>query len=339
MARWRAWGHAVADRVRVAVIGVGAMGANHVRVFGALPEAELVAVADSDAARLDELSRGRSLRAYEDYLRLLDEERPDAVSIAVPTRLHAEVALACIERGLPVLVEKPLAASVDEGERLRAAAEARGVPLMVGHVERFNPAVQELSRRLRAGALGRVYQARARRVGPFYRRERDVGVVYDLATHDIDVLRLLLGCEVEQVQAETVRGVRTEFEDAVTGLLRFEDGTVAVLEANWLTPAKVRELSVLGERGMCDVDYIAQTLRSFAIAADAESALEEISFPNPGEAPLRAELSTFLRVARGLEPAPVTAADGIAAMRVAEALVESARRGEAVRLAVGRPAK
>jgi len=328
----------VADRVRVGVIGAGAMGSNHARVFGALPGAELVAVADSDAARLDALAPRRSLRAYQDYRLLLDEERPDAVSIAVPTRLHAEVALACIERGVPVLVEKPLAASVDEGEQVRAAAESGGVPLMVGHVERFNPAVQELARRLRAGRLGRVYQAAARRLGPFYPRARDVGVAYDLATHDIDVLRLLLDCEVEQVQAGAVRGVRTEFEDALAGLLRFEDGAMAVLEANWLTPVKVRELSVFGERGMCTVDYIGQTLRWYTMLPDAEGEAEEVTVPNAGEEPLRAELSAFLRVARGEEPPPVTAADGIAAMRVADALVESARRGEAVRLA-GRAAR
>jgi len=319
--------------VRVGVIGAGAMGANHARVFGSLPDAELVAVADSDGDRLDALSPGRPLRAYRDYLRLLEEERPDAVSVAVPTRLHAEVALACIERGVPVLVEKPLAASVDEGERLRSAAESRGVPLMVGHVERFNPAVQELARRLRAGDLGRVYQAGARRLGPFFPRARDVGVAYDLATHDIDALRLLLGCEVEQVQAEAVRGVRTEFEDTLAGLLRFEDGALAVLEASWLSPVKVRQLSVVGERGMCTVDYIAQTLRWYMMLPDAESAAEEVAVPNAGEEPLRVELAAFLRVARGEEPPPVTAADGIAAMRVADALVESARRRGVVRLA------
>jgi UDP-N-acetylglucosamine 3-dehydrogenase len=338
-ARWRAQECAVVDRLRVAVIGVGAMGANHALVLGALPDAELVAVADSDSARLDELSPGRPLRAYEDYRRMLDEERPDAVTIAVPTRLHEEVALACIERGVPLLVEKPLAASVEEGERLRAAAESAGVPLMVGHVERFNPAVRELAQRLRDGAIGRVYQVRTRRVGPFYPRERDVGVAYDLATHDIDVLRMLLGCEVEQVHAEAVRGVRTEYEDAIVGLLRFEDGTIAVLEANWLSPVKLRELSVFGEQGMCAVDYLTQTLQQYVTLSDEQAKPDEVSFPDPGQAPLRAELSAFLRVVRGLEQLPVTAEDGIAAMRVADALVASAARGGAVELATARRAR
>ena len=326
----------MAEPLRVAVIGLGAMGTNHARVLAALPDAELVAIADSDPARLDALSPGRPLRAYEDYRRLLEEEQPQAVTIAVPTRLHAEVAIACIERGVALLVEKPLAASIDEGERIRAAAESSGVPLMAGHVERFNPAVEELARRLREGTLGRVYQARTRRVGPFYARARDVGVAYDLATHDIDVLRMLLGCDVEQVQAEVVRGVRTEFDDAIAGLLRFEDGTIAVIEANWLSPVKLRELSVFGERGMCAVDYLTQTVQHYMMLPDKEATPDETAFPDAGEAPLRAELSTFLLVARGLQPSPVTAEDGIAAMRVAEALLESAQRGGAVQLAARR---
>ncbi len=320
--------------LRVAVIGAGAMGANHIRVFGELPDAALVAVADLDEARLRETASSSSARLYRDYRELLAEEQPDAVSIAVPTRRHLEVALACVERGVPLLVEKPLAATVDEAERLRAAAESAGVPLTVGHVERFNPAVGELKRRLDAGELGRVLQSRARRVGPFYQRERDVGVVHDLATHDIDVLRLLLRCEVEQAQAETLRGVRTEYEDALAGVLRFENGAVALLEVNWLAPVKERQLSVLGERGMFVVDYLSQELR-FHRSEPVQGQPEVTSFPGAGETPLRAELSAFLRVARGQEPPAVSAADGIAAMRVADALVEAARRGEAVRLTAG----
>jgi predicted dehydrogenase len=320
------------------------MGANHVRVFGELPEAELGAVADIDEARLRQASQGRSARAYGDYRELLATERLDAVSIAVPTRLHLDVALACVDRGVPVLVEKPLAASLDEEERLRSAAEAGHVPLMVGHVERFNPAVRELQRRLSAGELGRVLQLRARRVGPFYRRERDVGVVHDLATHDIDIFHHLLGCEVEHVRAETQRGLRTEYEDALVGLLRFEDGAVGVLEVNWLTPIKVRELTVLGERGMFVVDYLTQTLSFYSShMGDApdrgEVRPEPTTFPGPGEAPLRAELSAFLRAASGLEPPPVDASEAIAAMRVAEARVEAADLGEAVRLTAGRAAR
>ena len=322
------------DRVRIAVIGTGSMGANHARVLAELPDAELVAVADADESRARAAAHGA--QTYRDDRALLGDEQLDAVTIAVPTRLHLEAGLACIERGVAVLMEKPIGADVDEGERLREAAESRGVALMVGHVERFNPALQELKRRLDAGELGRVLELRARRVGPFFERERDVGVVQDLATHDIDVFRYLLGCEVEQAQAETIRGIRTEFEDALTGTLRFENGAVGALDVNWLTPIKVREIAVLGERGLFVADELRQELRFFESAeAAAEAQAVLVSFPGAGEAPLRAELAAFLRVARGEAPPPVSAADGIAALRVAEALLESARRGEAVRLAAG----
>ncbi len=313
----------MADRLRVAVIGLGAMGANHARVFDELPDAELVAVADSDAARLPD----GSARGYTDYRTLLAEETLDAVAIAVPTRAHLDVALACIERGLPLLVEKPLAATVDEAERMRAQAGARGVPLVVGHIERCNPAVRELKRRLDAEEIGNVHELRARRVGPFAARQRDVGVVHDLATHDIDIFRYLLEREVEQVQAKTERGLRTQFEDALEGLLSFAGGATGTLDVNWLSTVKVRELTVVGDNGVFAVDYITQKLRfGKSSGAGMTSLLVE------REEPLRAELEAFLRVARGLEPPTVSAADGIAAIRIADALVDAARRGEAVRL-------
>jgi predicted dehydrogenase len=320
--------------MRVAVIGAGTMGANHARVYSELPDAELVAIADIDEARLQSAPREASTRLYPDARELFAEEQPDGVSIAVPTRRHLDAALAATEREIALLVEKPLAGEIDDAQRIRRAAETSNVPLMVGYVERFNPAVQELKRRLETGVLGRVIEASVRRVGPFFPRERDVGVAHDLATHDIDVLRWLLEREVEQVQAETQRGVRTPHEDALAGVLRFEGGVVASLEVNWLSPVKLRELSLLGERGMFVVDYLRQELRWHGGRADEPSASgpEVVSFPGAGEAPLRAELSAFLRVARRDVPPPVTADDGIAAIRVADALVVAADRGAPVRV-------
>ncbi len=320
-----------AERLRVAVIGLGAMGSNHARVYGELPQAELVAVADNDADRLD----GSRVAGYTDYEQMLDEAHPDAVSIAVPTLSHYDAALACIERRVPVLVEKPLAATVDEGTRLRDAADARGTPLAVGHIERCNPAIVELKRRLDAGELGRLLQMRATRVGPFHDRQRDVGVVHDLATHDIDVMRHLSGQEVTRARAETQRGVRTEQDDAVLGVLRFEGGVTGALDVNWLTPEKRRELTVVGEHGMFVADYIRQELRFFE-TADAAEPSAAVVIEIERDEPLRVELSAFLQAAHRNMPPLVGADDAIAAMRVADALVESAARGEPVAVAGGR---
>jgi predicted dehydrogenase len=184
-----------------------------------------------------------------------------------------------------------------------------------------------------------VHQARARRVGPFFHRERDVGVVHDLATHDIDVLHYLLGCEVERVQAETQRGIRTDHEDALSGVLRFTNGAVAQIEANWLSPIKQRELVLLGEHGMFALDYIARTLIFYSHVDNGESVGEPIVIPDARIEPLHAELAAFLRAAKRLEPPAISAEDGIAALRVAEALVEAGRAGHPIRVAEARSAK
>lgn len=340
-----------ATPLRAAVIGLGAMGANHARVYAEIDGIELVAVADTDGSRLDAATRGRETRGYHDYQRMLAEERIDLLTVAVPTRAHLEVAADVIARGVPLLVEKPLAATLAEGERLRDLAAAARVPLTVGHIERFNPAIVELQARLRAGELGRVFQMHARRVGPFPERVRDVGVVLDLAPHDIDVMRFLLGSEVARVQAETEQRINTDYEDMLAGVLRFANGVVGVLDINWLTPTKIRELSVLGERGMFVVDYLARELtfyenahHSVADAQPADWAARHLKGVSEGAThriaiekrePLRVELEAFARAVRDGTPVAVTADDGLAAMAAAEALVQAARTGSAVSLPLG----
>lgn len=336
------------DTLRAGVIGLGAMGANHARVLTEIDGVELAAVADADASRVDAATRGRMARGYGDARRMLDEERLDFVTVAVPTRAHFAVASDVIARGVPLLVEKPLAATLEEGRRLRDLAAAAGVPLTVGHVERFNPAVIELKRRLRAGELGRVFQVHARRVGPFPERVRDVGVVLDLAPHDIDVMRFLLDSDVTRVQAETEQRINTEHEDMLAGLLRFENGVVGVLDVNWLTPTKIRELSVLGERGMFVVDYLSRDLTFYEnddhprdVPADwaarhlkgvSEGAVHRLAVEK--REPLRVEMEAFVASVRDGTPVAVTADDGIAAMAAAEALVRAALTGESVSLPI-----
>lgn len=328
------------------------MGINHARVYGEIEGAELVAVADPSAERRGLAARGRSLRTYADYRKMLTGERLDLVSVAVPTGLHRQVALATLGRGVATLVEKPIAAVLADGRAILAAAEETGTQLMVGHVERFNPAVQELKRRLEAGELGRVFLARAERVGPFHERTRDVGVVHDLATHDIDIMRFLLASEVERVYAETEVGLRTEHEDLLSAVIRFRGGVVGLLEVNWLTPTKVRRLALVGEEGMFVVDYLARELLFYergsagaiclpgqgpsvaAFTGGSEGAMTRI--PVEKQEPLRGELEAFVEsVARGL-PSPVPAEEALAAVGVATRLVESGRTGRVVQVG-GRP--
>ncbi len=303
------------------------MGAHHARVYGELPEAQLVAVADADEARLADVRWRDGVRAYQDYGKMLAEEALDAVSIAVPTRLHIDVALACAERGVPLLVEKPLAADLDECIQIKEAAERAGVTMMVGHIERFNPVVLAAGKWIREGKLGRIHEARMQRIGPFHERTRDVGVVHDLATHDIDILRVLFDCDVERVSAEVQSGVRTAYEDSLSAVLRLTSGIVASLEVNWLSPSKFRGFSLLCDRGTLVGHYIPQTLTLELPSGESEN------IPVERNEPLRAELDAFLSFAHGDAPPPVTADDAIAAMRVVEALIESAKRGVALPIA------
>jgi UDP-N-acetylglucosamine 3-dehydrogenase len=319
---------------RTAVIGTGAMGRNHVRLYHDLPASELVAVADIDAATAEAIGRRHGVPFYTDYREMLDKERIEALSICVPTTSHHELALEVIQRGIHVLIEKPIAATVREGQAIVDQARAQGVICAVGHVERYNPAVVELKRRLDQGELGRIFEIVARRKGPFPDRVRDVGVVVDLAAHDLDVMWYLTGAEVMRVYAETARRVHESQEDMLSGLLRFSDGTVGVLEINWLTPTKIRELSVIGERGMFQVNYLTQDLFFFE-NAEANEVWDTLSILRgvaegrmirhvvSKREPLRTELEAYLAAVGGETVPLVQAEDGLRALCQARAIVRS----------------
>ncbi len=321
--------------MKVAVIGVGIMGQNHARVYSDLPDLELVGVADTDGHAAQVAARRFGGKAYTDYLQLLDEQSPDAVTVAVPTVDHLDIALEVIRRGIHLLIEKPIAFSVDEGKRIIAAAEQAGVRLMIGHIERFNPAIQALKVHLTRGELGRVFQIDARRQGPFPARIRDVGVVIDLAVHDLDIMRYVTGAEIRRVYAETERRIHSTREDLVSGLVRLSDGTVGTLSINWLTPTKIRELYVTGECGMFRVDYLTQDLYFFENATTSDGdwdTLRVLRGVSEGrmirhvvgkKEPLRIEQEAFLAAVRGTIPVAVTGEDGLKALELAQAVVES----------------
>jgi UDP-N-acetylglucosamine 3-dehydrogenase len=334
--------------LRAGVVGLGMMGRNHVRVWdGSVPGVELVAVADPDPRALQRATAGRRARGYEDPARLFAEEELDLVSIVAPTSLHLPVTLAALRAGANVLVEKPIAATRDEAVAMIAAAREAGRMLTVGHIERFNPAIRELRRRLVDGELGRIFQIHATRLGPFPDRIRDVGVVVDLAPHDIDVMRYLVDAEPIRLFAETERRIHTEHEDLFNGMLKFANGVIGVLDINWLTPTKRRTLTVTGERGMYLADYIAQDLVFYANPDAAET------WENPGadgfgapitsvaegemtrrqirrEEPLAVELTAFARAVRDGGPPPVDPHDAMVALLLARKMVDSALSGQVI---------
>lgn len=327
--------------IRVAVIGVGSMGRHHARVIAESPEAELAAVVDP-AEAADEIAYRHRSHRIDSVDQLLRDEKPDAAIVAVPTRHHAEIATILLEADIPVLIEKPIAATSDEAAALIALAQQRGVPLTVGHVERFNPAVRALRDRLATEDLGRVFQVHTRRLSPFPARIGDTGAAFDLATHDLDIMCELAG-KPTRVSAEIDRRAHRTHEDLLAATLRFESGVIGLLEVNWLTPTKVRQLSVTGERGMLVVDYLNQHLTLFENAHESASwpTLDIFDGVTEGNVvrfainrvePLRAQLDEFLRLVRGEETSSVTPADGVRALTLALAVVESGRRGETLQL-------
>jgi UDP-N-acetylglucosamine 3-dehydrogenase len=331
----------VSAPLRCAVIGAGQMGRFHARVVNELEDTELVAIVDPDdaALRVAELNRARWFRSLGD----LAGEALDFAVVTVPTADHASVALPLIEAGVPVLVEKPIAGTVDEARTLIDAAAEKDVPLAIGHVERFNPAVRELERRLVDRALGRVFQVHTRRLSPFPPRVGDTGVALDLATHDLDLMCRLAGTPV-RISAETDQKAHRTREDLLAALLRFDSGVLGLLEVNWLTPTKVRQLTVTGERGMFVVDYLNQhlTLYENAQASEAWQNLDLFDGVTEGnvtrfaidrEEPLRAQLQSFIRAVRGEAPVVVTGEQGLEVLTLALAAVEAGRSGRTVELA------
>ncbi len=321
--------------ITIGVLGAGAMGRNHLRVLRDLPDVELVAVADADPRLAEQAAHHFGIRAYTDHHELLRRERPAAVTVAVPTTLHRDIGIDALRAGCHVMVEKPIAARVADGEALAAAASSADRILMVGHVERYNPAIVELKRRLQSGELGRVFQVHTRRIGPFPERIRDVGVVLDLATHDLDIIRYLTESEIVRLFAETRREVHGSNEDLSSAVLALANDAVGVVELNWLTPTKVRDVTVTGERGMFRAEYLTQDLFFFENAEVAQAGWENlqilrgvregamIRFAVARQEPLRVELRAFLDAVEGKPAEIVSAEDGLAALRLALALLQS----------------
>lgn len=329
--------------IKSAVVGVGSMGQHHARVYSEIPDSELVAVVDADHDRAKSIAEKFSVPAYDDYELMLEEQRPEAVSVAVPTQLHEQVATAALFSGANVLIEKPLAATVAEGQRLIDLAHSLNRHLMVGHIVRFSPATQLLKQKLLDGDLGRIYQIVCRRIGPFPARISDVGVVVDLASHDVDLMRYLLDADPIHLFAETGQNIHQNHEDLLLGILMFPDGIKGSLEVNWLTPTRIREVLVLGENGMLKVDSLTQELffyqnghangnhKKNPQVMTGVSEGQMVTFPVKQQEPLRAELEGFINSIITGEPVPVSGEEGLAALRFSLALVESGETHQVAR--------
>lgn len=294
------------------------MGENHVRVYHKIEEANLVAVSDVSERALKKIEKKYGAKGYTEYSELLENPEIEVVSVCVPTTFHHNVVMEAIKNGKHVLVEKPIAFTLEEAEEMIAAAKEAGVLLATGHVERFNPAVQKAKELVDDGVIGDIVSAFAKRVGPLPPRIKDVGVAIDLAIHDLDIMNYLFDEEVTQVYGSmnNILG-DCEFEDHAEIMVNFDNESTGIIEVNWLTPYKRRELELTGTAGIISVDYIQQSIEVYGkFAQDIQIKHEE---------PLKGELISFLNaVVNGTEP-EITGEDGLKALKMVIAANRSSK--------------
>jgi predicted dehydrogenase len=316
----------VNKQILTGVIGVGNMGQHHARIYASLPGSTLVGVADIDSVRAEAIAGRYEVKPFADYRRLLDEV--EAVSLAAPTTLHHRIGMECLQRGVHVLMEKPLAASVAEARALADLAAPNNLVLQVGHVERFNPTFVELANVLRDHE---VLALEARRLSPFATRAADVSVVYDLMVHDLDLIMNLVDSPVRAIEATGSR-IRSPQPDHAFALLSFDSGQVASLAASKITQHKVRQLAVTCADAFVVADLLTRTVMIYRqSAADyfaqrgevlyrQEGLIEQVYVPQIE--PLFAEVQHFLACVRQGQQPLVGSADAIRVMAVADAIEE-----------------
>jgi UDP-N-acetylglucosamine 3-dehydrogenase len=325
--------------LRAGLVGLGMMGRHHARLLSSLDGVELVAVADA-AGDAHGAAQGRELVGT---VQELVAKGIDYCVIAVPTALHEDVALTLADAGVHALVEKPLAADVASARRIVEAFGSRGLVAAVGHIERYNPALQEARRRLSDGLLGEIYQVATRRQGPFPSRIADVGVVKDLATHDIDLTAWVSGQHYVSVAARAAHRSGREHEDLVSVVGCLRDGAVTSHLVNWLSPMKERVTIVTGEKGAFVADTLTADLTFHANGSVLTEWDDIANFRGVSEGdvvryaiakpePLRTEHMAFRDAVLGLPADIVTMEEGLRTVVVAEAVLASAASGLSVDL-------
>jgi len=303
--------------LRAAVVGVGHLGRHHARILGSMPGVQLVAVVDTNEPRAREIAAPSGARALTDVGAILGDV--DLVSIATPTEVHGRVAIACLERGIPVLVEKPLARSVAECDAIIAAAAATGTTLAVGHTERFNPAVVAAR-----PAVERPLFVEVHRLGTFPERSLDIDVVFDLMIHDLDLVLAIVGSEVESFEAVGVP-VITDRVDISNVRLRFASGCVANLTASRISTDRTRKIRFFQRDAYISIDCGAKAAAVYRLVrreGGGRPSIEGGLIPVVDHEPLRAELEDFAAAVREGRPPMVGGADGRRAVALAEQITE-----------------
>ncbi|MDD2807887.1 MAG: Gfo/Idh/MocA family oxidoreductase [Patescibacteria group bacterium] len=250
------------NKLKCAVIGTGNMGKNHVRTYLQIPDVELSAISDTNQELGEKLALENKLTFYADYKEMIDKEKPDVVSICVPTNYHFEVTKYCLNKNINVLLEKPIAPTIEQAQEILDLAEKNNIKLLVGHIERFNPAVKKVKEMITKGELGNITAIIARRVGGFPPQIKDANIAVDLAIHDIDIVNYLLDELPLEISVNKQKNHIEQREDSVEFFLKYKK-TSAYIQANWITPVKIRQLTITGTEGYLEMDYITQQIEFY----------------------------------------------------------------------------
>jgi predicted dehydrogenase len=297
--------------IKIGVVGVGVMGSNHARVLAEMPGVELVALADPDRTPANRVAEYLGCKSVSGHKQLIDLG-VEAVAVAAPTHLHHSIALDCIAAGCHVLVEKPIASSVEEGQDIVRAARRKGVTLMVGHVERFNPGVEAIKEAL---AGEDILSIAITRVGPFPPRMSNVGVVIDLAVHDIDLIRWFTDSDIVEVQPQLANAM-SQREDIALLQFRTASGVLAHINTNWLTPFKARTAHVATRRKYIIGDLLTrQVSECFDYREDGSYSMRHL--PVRHSEPLRVQLMRFVEAIRSGGAPAVTGEEAVASLEIA----------------------
>ena len=297
--------------LKVGVVGLGWMGRVHLRNYTEM-DVEVVGVVDVDATAREEVTEQFGVAAYASLEELLEHDI-DAISVCVPTSLHHATGLKIIEKGINLIIEKPLATTAVEGEELVKRAADMGVTLMVGHVERFNPAVARV-KELVGDDLDDVISIQIERVGPYPPRIQDVGVIKDLGSHDLDLIRFITGSEFDSLYAvsSTTLG---QHEDSALITAQMKNGVLANISTNWLTPYKGRKIHVACKSKYIEANLITQEVKEYSAFSAYDKSYSVREWPLMFREPVKEELTQFLNALRNGTPAPITGEDGLEVLK------------------------
>lgn len=324
-------------KVRVGVVGIGNMGMNHLRIYMTMPNCEIISVCDNNKGNLERGSRiCKGATPYSDYREMFIKEKLEAVSIVIPTEFHKEVALAAIKAKIHLLLEKPIAQTSGEAKEILSQLENSEVKCLIGHIERFNPAIYVLKAQLEQGMYGTIYGVQVNRIGVSPIGNVNTDIVKELAIHDIDIIRFLFQARIKKIFAAQKGIISSKSSDFLSSILVLENGTIVNLNINWISPIKKRELIITTEKGLVHLDYINQDLFYYKHPNEnsytddlffkrKEGEMVKISVDK--EEPLKRELDHFIDCILHDKQPLVSAKEGLDALEVAEKIYTAATTG------------